>query len=712
MADPFQPAPLTPEMIEMILAQRQLQMPENSAPGMSLPDAGLGPVTPATMAGQPNDMASPFQPTRMQDDALSVRQGLSDMGMPSLGDRLQPQVEAGLNTLTLPSRVQQDMMNDVRGSVQNFAADPSVSSAARVGMDTGMAMGSPFMTMGSAAVDIGDYALRNTPPFVGSAEAQQRGKGGAQFSPEVQAIQKELAGRGINVGPIDGLMGPKTGDAIKTFQSAFGLPQTGILDQATTLAVKKLDPSYKPSAAEQAEIDTKAADAKARAAEAERLSAETKSAGQWDQLKQRSIPYAIGGGLGLLGGGWLARRATKAGAGKVADFHRMADDIAGQNAKAGGAPIVGTQAGDDMIASVNAAYRTGGKEAPFTADSVRRTIPGTGEALAASAGQRYGGHASEKAMRQAIRSDASRSAPFAEAPRAADAEAKALAGQIMRQRSLGGGGDDKFLKDPTDMGKAANWLVPAVGATDALGAKTMSHFSDDPATKDAYDKLSNVGVGMTMVGGLTQKLGRQVGKTSPALQVDPKREAAVNSGRMRMDREIAGYTPPGTKSATQVRNPVGKQTRAEQRAIAQMGREARAANGATRAELANDPAVRQWLQQNPGEAAGKGSVARLRAFNEAHGTDWSRSQLAAFERQVARQSTSEAQEQGAQQLTAHIKQQIASGNADAVALRQALAGNNGVRAMAKAREQYIQQFPALANMSAKRINQIIRDAAR
>jgi Putative peptidoglycan binding domain len=52
------------------------------------------------------------------------------------------------------------------------------------------------------------------------------------------AVQTELAQRGYYHGPIDGLMGSGSREAIKAFQQALGLPVTGRIDPALLKALK------------------------------------------------------------------------------------------------------------------------------------------------------------------------------------------------------------------------------------------------------------------------------------------------------------------------------------------------------------------------------------------------------------------------------------------------------------------------------------------
>lgn len=56
----------------------------------------------------------------------------------------------------------------------------------------------------------------------------------------VKLVQSRLRGLGYQVGPIDGIVGPKTMAALEQFQMRHGLPATGILDQATKAAIEKL----------------------------------------------------------------------------------------------------------------------------------------------------------------------------------------------------------------------------------------------------------------------------------------------------------------------------------------------------------------------------------------------------------------------------------------------------------------------------------------
>ena len=51
-----------------------------------------------------------------------------------------------------------------------------------------------------------------------------------QESAGVQDIQAKLRERGFDPGPVDGLLGRRTCDAVKAYQKAAGMPVNGLLD--------------------------------------------------------------------------------------------------------------------------------------------------------------------------------------------------------------------------------------------------------------------------------------------------------------------------------------------------------------------------------------------------------------------------------------------------------------------------------------------------
>jgi hypothetical protein len=66
-------------------------------------------------------------------------------------------------------------------------------------------------------------------PLSRSAISGDPSKGGL----DVRRVQESLKSQGQNPGPIDGIMGSRTHQAIRQFQKAEGLEQTGTLDEAT-----------------------------------------------------------------------------------------------------------------------------------------------------------------------------------------------------------------------------------------------------------------------------------------------------------------------------------------------------------------------------------------------------------------------------------------------------------------------------------------------
>jgi peptidoglycan hydrolase-like protein with peptidoglycan-binding domain len=58
-----------------------------------------------------------------------------------------------------------------------------------------------------------------------------------QDATKVRKAQEKLKSSGFDPGPIDGNMGPQTKEALRDYQKARGLPQTGMLDRETEEAL-------------------------------------------------------------------------------------------------------------------------------------------------------------------------------------------------------------------------------------------------------------------------------------------------------------------------------------------------------------------------------------------------------------------------------------------------------------------------------------------
>jgi peptidoglycan hydrolase-like protein with peptidoglycan-binding domain len=56
---------------------------------------------------------------------------------------------------------------------------------------------------------------------------------GQPDSEAVKNVQKALQDKGLDPGPIDGIMGPKTQAALRNYQKDQKLPETGRLDEQT-----------------------------------------------------------------------------------------------------------------------------------------------------------------------------------------------------------------------------------------------------------------------------------------------------------------------------------------------------------------------------------------------------------------------------------------------------------------------------------------------
>lgn len=71
----------------------------------------------------------------------------------------------------------------------------------------------------------------------GSTAATQSIANKKAANPGVMAVQKQLKSKGYDVGPVDGLWGSRSIGALKKFQKAKGLKQTGAVNQQTAEAL-------------------------------------------------------------------------------------------------------------------------------------------------------------------------------------------------------------------------------------------------------------------------------------------------------------------------------------------------------------------------------------------------------------------------------------------------------------------------------------------
>ena len=72
------------------------------------------------------------------------------------------------------------------------------------------------------------------PATPGSGTVSLPPAGNGQISTEqVRSVQQALQGKGMDPGATDGVMGPRTQEAVRNFQKAQNLPQTGRVDAQT-----------------------------------------------------------------------------------------------------------------------------------------------------------------------------------------------------------------------------------------------------------------------------------------------------------------------------------------------------------------------------------------------------------------------------------------------------------------------------------------------
>lgn len=96
---------------------------------------------------------------------------------------------------------------------------------------TGSASGT---TSGSAA------SGASSPSASGDKQPRSASAGGqsqAGGDERIKQVQQKLKDQGHDAGPVDGVMGPKTQAALKEFQSAKGLKDSGQLDRETMAAL-------------------------------------------------------------------------------------------------------------------------------------------------------------------------------------------------------------------------------------------------------------------------------------------------------------------------------------------------------------------------------------------------------------------------------------------------------------------------------------------
>jgi peptidoglycan hydrolase-like protein with peptidoglycan-binding domain len=85
----------------------------------------------------------------------------------------------------------------------------------------------PGVTQGSSGTESPAKSSAGSKPGMINGQAARGG------SEQVKKVQKALQEKGADPGPVDGIMGPMTESALKSFQKDQKLPETGRLDSET-----------------------------------------------------------------------------------------------------------------------------------------------------------------------------------------------------------------------------------------------------------------------------------------------------------------------------------------------------------------------------------------------------------------------------------------------------------------------------------------------
>jgi hypothetical protein len=62
----------------------------------------------------------------------------------------------------------------------------------------------------------------------------------------IRQVQQALEEKGFDAGPVDGILGPRTKDAVRNFQDRYGMKATGEIDNQTLFALGKVELAGQP----------------------------------------------------------------------------------------------------------------------------------------------------------------------------------------------------------------------------------------------------------------------------------------------------------------------------------------------------------------------------------------------------------------------------------------------------------------------------------
>ena len=134
----------------------------------------------------------------------------------------------------------------------NQGLQPEVTIMKRTLFVLGVSAMLAMPVLATGQMSPGPSGTGSTPGVGGSGagaqmeQQERRGHIGSQQA-DVRQVQERLKDAGFNPGPVDGQFGPQTREALKEYQKAHGLPQTGQLDEPTRDLLMAQSPQDAPS---------------------------------------------------------------------------------------------------------------------------------------------------------------------------------------------------------------------------------------------------------------------------------------------------------------------------------------------------------------------------------------------------------------------------------------------------------------------------------
>jgi peptidoglycan hydrolase-like protein with peptidoglycan-binding domain len=120
------------------------------------------------------------------------------------------------------------------GSGSSTPKSPPAPSASQPGSTTQPgSSGTGMGQSGTGAPGTGSSMPSSGTGSTSGTSKSSTGMNGGAGSEQVKAVQKALQDKGMDPGPIDGIMGPKTMAALKAFQKDQKLTESGRLDDQT-----------------------------------------------------------------------------------------------------------------------------------------------------------------------------------------------------------------------------------------------------------------------------------------------------------------------------------------------------------------------------------------------------------------------------------------------------------------------------------------------